>query len=452
MAFDGGKIMKLTSVALKLLFGIVLGIAITAIYTYNNPSIIIVHAKKDPKFGLYLIKHLIATSQELNDATAVIATQSSTQFGKEFYNNLSEDGRRSIIAHPYDKQGSGVSITVSYLDSTTGERKIMLMQKLIVRNKIDNGLKKKYDQIGGYTKGAGVEGSKIEEIDFEKEELRDAAEDHYVDTGKSVTINTTINSSSKGAAVKYLGKHDFVSIGKAISQYNIKVAKENPYIKNFNPKDIKSYLEILGIKYTRDYNAIDTVLREFLEETCYNGEITPSMIKEIYTTDNYGTDNVPNLHTKVSHYLIDLGTFAKAPIIYPANYQEVREVNSFKANGTEIGHLIWASVNELEPKENGELEHNNVSISYSYIPILHNAIKMLRNLELEQVSNGIISNDKQIFALTKHFQVPSIQKHSKGEFGQNASIIHKFNRCVADKIKHSKLLNHDTLSDILNKC
>ncbi|WPY00668.1 hypothetical protein Trichorick_00552 [Candidatus Trichorickettsia mobilis] len=442
--------MKFKGNFLKVLGGFVFGTATTMTYNYYNPGIIVSHAKDDQKFGFNLIKSLISKDQVLNDAVAVEATKSATQFGKEFYNNITPEGRRSIIAHPYDKQGSGVSVTVSYIDSTTGERQLMLMEKLKVRNKAEEGFAPQYDQIGGYTHGAGVEGTKKTTLSFAEGEAKDAAEDANTETG--VVINLSYSSTSLNTAVQYTTKKDLEEIGEAIAQYNVKIVKKNPYIKNFNPNDIKDYLKSQALEYTRDYNAIDTAIREFREETGYNGIITPEMIREAYTIDNYGTTNVANLHTKVSHYWIDLGTLPKAPTIYESSFKSEREINSFQANGTEIGRLTWVSTNELKSKDDSSLWFQDKPIRFSYIPVLNNIIRELRDKELQETSKGVVNSHDNIAALVKHFQLQQNLSEFSGEFGVIASQKHRIDKCIAQKIGDSSVINSNSLSNIFEQC
>lgn len=182
----------------KILSGVFLGVVITLLYNYYTPSVVLLHARNNQEFAFNLIKSLLRYNQTLNDAIAVEATKSATQFGKEFYNNITPEGRRSIIAHPYDKQGSGALMIVTYTDSVTGKHKLMLMEKLKVRNSIAEGLVGQYDQIGGYTHGAGVEGTKMITLSFAEAEVRDKAEDD--NTTKGVEIRLSDNLTVQNTA------------------------------------------------------------------------------------------------------------------------------------------------------------------------------------------------------------------------------------------------------------
>ncbi|WP_316354561.1 hypothetical protein [Candidatus Trichorickettsia mobilis] len=441
--------MKFKGNFLTVLGGFVFGTATTMTYTYYNPEIILSHAK-DPQFGFNLVKSLISKDQALNDAVAVEATKSATQFGKEFYNNITQEGRRSIIAHPYDKQGSGVSVTVSYIDSTTGKINLMLMEKLKVRNKAEEGFAPQYDQIGGYTHGAGVEGTKKTRLSFAEGEARDAAEDLNTATGVAITLSDS--STSQKTAVQYTTKKDLEAIGKAIAQYNVKIVQKNPYIKNFDPNDVKGYLKSQGLEYTRDYNAIATAIREFREETGYNGLITLEMIREVYTTDNYGADNVANLHTKASHYSINLGKLPKAPTIYESSFKSERASNSFQANGTEIGRLTWVSTSALESKNDSSLWFYDKPIRFSYISVLNNIIRELRDGELKEASKGVINSHNHIADFAEHFQLQQKLSKFSGEFGSTASQKHKIDKCIAQNIGDSRVIDSNSLSNIFKQC
>ncbi|MDX1917019.1 MAG: hypothetical protein SFT68_03455 [Rickettsiaceae bacterium] len=446
--------MKLRNVLLNLVIGSIFGGSIVALYSYISPVMIIYHSKVDKKFGFEVIKSLISTSSELNDATVVMAAQSSTQFGKEFYNNITAEGRRSIIAHPYDKQGSGVSVTVTYFDSSADARKVMLMQKLAERNQPRKGLKNRYDKIGGYTKGAGVEGSKIEENDFIAEEARDAAEDAYVLSNEQLIIKKQGNGNldSYPAKTEYLSKENFAMIDKAIDAYGKQQIAQDPYVASFNPEEVKSYLRDCGIKYTRDYNSIDTAIREFYEETGYNGVIKPHMIKELYVTDNYGFDNLANLHTKVSHFIIDLGALEKAPIIYQPDYNDIRVEGSFKANNTEIGKLLWVGIDELENDSDNQLLYKDIEIIASYIPTLNIIVRHLRNNELAEASKGTIVSHNHLVALARNLGLVGNLGEFNGEFGPKHHKIHKRDKCIAGNIGQILSFNQDSLSRIVSKC
>lgn len=434
----------------KVLFSLLFGITTTLIGTYYIPTMTLVHARNDQEFGFNLVKSIISSNQTLNDAVAVESTKSSTQYGKEFYNNISDSGRRSIIAHPYDKQGSGTLITVSYVDAVSGERFLLLMEKLQVRNKPEMGLQSEYDQIGGYTHGAAVEGTKISNLTLEETDSKDKAEDE--NTANGLEINLASSKISQKSS-QYVTKKYFEGISKAIKQYYENAVKENPYIQNLDPSDVKKYLKTQNIEYDRDYNVIDTVIREFKEETGYTGTIARNMIKEVYNSDNYGIDNVANLHTRVSYYVIDLGILDKAPKIYEALDNSKREPHSFKADGKETGRLSWVNFSELK-YHGSSLSFNDKPIKGArVIPFLNNAIRLLRDIELQEISNGVITSQKHIVDLTKHF-LPNSNNLNKlsQEFGKVAEQRHKLDKCIAQGIGSSFIINSQRLSDTINQC
>lgn len=434
---------------IKILSGLFLGVVITLLYNYYNPNIMLLYAKHDQKFGFNLIKSLLHNNQILNDAIAVESTKSATQFGKEFYNNITLDGRRSIIAHPYDKQGSGAVITVFYTDSVTGERQLMLMEKLQNRNSLADGLAAQYDQIGGYTHGAGVEGTKISTLSFAEAEAKDKAEDE--NTYKGIAIQSAGHLTTQ-KNIPHITKQYLEEVSKAITQYYEQAVKENPYITNLNPDSIKNYLKLHGIEYNRDYNAIDTVIREFKEETGYNGIVTPSMIIEVYNADNYGVENVTNLHTKVAYYIIDLGKLDKAPIIYDPSFKSEREINSFQANGTEIGRLTWAGINKLELQDSLVWFNNKSLKGTRNIPILNNAIRILRDNELRSESQGIITSQDHIIALVQHFGLKANLDKVSGEFGTKSEQNHQRNKCIARQVSNSLTISSKSLLDAITQC
>ena len=430
------------STYIKIVIGLIVGV-LSGLYIghfYNCKKTIA------PKPDLETIQSILDKNPELNDAVAVISTKSATQYGKEFHNNTTTEGRRSVIAHPYSKQGSGVSVTISYIDAASGERKIMLMQKLKTRGKPAEGLKDEFDQIGGYTTGAGVEGSKKTGLSFDEEEARDAAEDKYVENGSKLNIK-----SEKVEKSEYITKDDLSKIGNVIKEYYDGEFKKDQYIKNLDPVEIKNYLKTKGITYTKDYNLVDAAMREFKEETGYNGPITPQMIKIGYTTDNYALDNVPNLHTIVSHIIIDLGKLDKAPQIYSADYKGTREANSFQPNGTEVGKLEWASMDKFQQSE-ADLKFNGVQIRKTYVPIINNLVRQLRNEELQSESNGMISSRTSIDLWTKHFAGDKKLPKANSEFGSDAQKQHKFDMCFAKHVTLTPIINAQAVAKIIDDC
>lgn len=437
------------STFVKVLFSLFLGITTALIGTYYIPTITLVHARNDQEFGFNLVKSMISNNQTLNDAIAVESTKSSTQYGKEFYNNISDLGRRSIIAHPYDKQGSGALITVSYVEIASGERFVLLMEKLQVRNNLKMGLQSEYDQIGGYTHGAGVEGTKVSNLTLEETDAKDKAEDENTTTGLEINLASKTISQKNN---QYITKKYLEDISAAINQYYKNAVKENPYIQNLDPSNIKRYLKTRNIEYDRDYNVIDTVIREFKEETGYSGTITRNMIKEVYNSDNYGIDNVANLHTRVAHYVIDLGKLDKAPNIYETLDESKREPGSFRADGKETGRLSWAKFSELKCDGVSLSFHDKPIRGIRVVPFLNNAIRLLRDIELQEISKGVITSQKHIIDLIKHFAPRSDLNKLSQEFGKAAEQRHKLDKCIAKGIGSSSIINSKKLSDTIKQC
>ena len=427
-----------------IVFGWLFGWFGGTIYTYYTPNIIVYHAAKDPKFGLSVIKDMINQNQALNDAIAVISTQSAPQFGKEFNNTLTNEGRASIIAHPYDKQGSGVAVVVSYTDAKLNTKKILLLRKLKIRNKPSEGLKNEFNMVAGYTKGAAVEGSSIRELSFKEEEARDAAEDEYLVTGK-LKAQSPLKETSFFATKDY-----FEKLKSYIVEFYKNQLKADPYIKNMDPTEIKKYLQSKGVTYNRDYNFLDTAMREFKEESGYNGTITPGMFKALYTSDNYAITNIPALHTIATYLIADLGNLDKEPHIYPAGYEGARTENSFQPNGTEIGQLEWVDISAIEPDEEGGIKHNDINVPD--LSAYNNAIKQLRDEELQKQSNGIIISREHLQQMIRHTGLTLELKKLNTEFGIEASKSHQLNRCIAHKLAEKPMINSEIISSAWNKC
>ncbi len=421
------------------------------VHNYYTPDFITYHAARDPEFGLRIIKEIIGTNTILNDATAVITTQSATQFGKEFFNTISNEGRSSIIAHPYDKQGSGVTVTVSYRNTKTNQRKILLLRKLKKRNTLSKGLHDEYTMVAGYTKGAAVEGGQISKLAFKEGEERDAVEDEYLITGALKRIAPPKRELKEETT--FATKHYFKEIRKHILDFFTKKLKKDPYIANFDPAEIKAYLQSKGFTYNRDYNYLDTAMREFKEESGYNGTIAPTMFKVCYTSDNYAVSNVPALHTIVSYLVFDLGTFDTEPKIYPAHHTGEREPNSFQANGTEVGELAWASVDTIDVDQNGNARYNNLPLAFVDMPVHHKTMKYLRDNELNIQSKGLIVSREQLQQLMRHMGLTYTLEKLSTEFGQKASKAHQFNACIATEIGiQTTMLNADVLKTAWSAC
>ncbi|MFN7038253.1 MAG: hypothetical protein ACK4OM_01600 [Alphaproteobacteria bacterium] len=430
----------------KIVSGTVIGASAATIYNYHKPVVAIEHAKNDPKWGLDLAKTIAKNDIQVNDALAVITTASASQFGKEFYNKLTEEGRRSIIAHPYDKQGSGVSVTVTY-QLPDGTRQVMLMQKLESRNKPLAGLKGQYHPIGGYTKGAGVEGSIMVKESFAEEEARDAIEDKFLETGKyeaSKELSKTEEESVK------VDKEYFAKFTEAMEQYFAKKIKTNPYNTPLDPTDVKRYLNKNNIFYNRDYNAIDTARREFLEETGYNGEVNFPMFKTVDSIGEYAINNVANLHTLAVNVIVDLGVLPKEPIVYNWDYKGEREPNSFQANGTEIGKLQWTNIENLENKE-GYVYFDGIKVEKAYGTVLHSVVRYLNNEELNKESNGLVPTRNTVDSWRARVAFEK-RESELGEFGKEAVTQHKEDKCFAKAIGKYTNLSNPIVLGVFESC
>jgi hypothetical protein len=230
---------------------------------------------------------------------------------------------------------------------------------------------------------------------------------------------------------------DYISKAEnVISQYNAHQLTINPYIKDFNPFDVKKYLKDNGLDYNRDYNHTDTAIREVIEETGYNGIINTDMINYLYTTDNYGVGHNVNLHTVSSHYVFDLGTLEQAPTIYPHNYHGEREDKSFIANGTEIGLLEWVNIADISQKADNSLYYNDKLINPGYVSVYNNVIRHLRDEELSHNSGGLIISRENLGAWTKRLELEKNQESAltEGEFGQKAKERHQRDKKFVESV------------------
>lgn len=425
---------------------VVLGFSGGILYSYFAPHVVIHHAVKDPKFGINVIKKMIAKNQKLNDATVVLATQNTPQFGKEFHNVLTNEGRKSIIAHPYDKQGSGVNIVVSYTDLKSRNIKVLLLRKLNVRNKPSEGLKNEFTMVAGYTKGAAVEDGNIKEISFKEEKKRDAAEDAFLITGKLET------SMLPPQDLIFATKDYFVNLKNCIEDFYKENLKKDPYVRNMNPTEMKKYIYLKGFDYARDYNVIDTAMRKFTEESGYNGVILADNFKAVYTSDNYAITNVPALHTIVSYFVVDLGILDQEPKIYPAEYKGQRSSNSFQPNSTEIGQLVWADISLMESNEEENVRYDNVNVAMSDVPVYNNVIKKLRENDLSLQSKGVVVSADHLQRMIDHTGSTLKLQKVNSEFGEKANTIHKTNVCLVQKLTEKQSLSSELISAGWNRC
>lgn len=347
---------------------------------------------------------------------------------------MAED--RLLLTLTISKQ-VGVSVNVFYSDEND-EKYILLMQKLNERNKPEKGVKNHFDSIGGYTKGAGVEGSKVDILSHTEEERRDEAEDNFA-------FNQTIKdlSAIKIDAVKsskYLTKQDLDNIGKVIDKFYKDSLKEDPYMKDLDPTQ---YFKANKTAWNRDYNALATAIREFREETGYLGEI--KSIRRIYSSDNYGIDNITKLHTVVAHFVIDLGQLSKTPIIYSNNYNGERELGSFIANGTEIGALQFVKLQDISQ-----------DASYEGKPlvkaeVVNNVVRDLRDRDLELASQGMITSYNHLNTVSKQV-IGATLPMLKGELGAESWQNQVRAKCIAREIGKSKMITSLVLNNATQQC
>jgi hypothetical protein len=444
--------MKLKKYLRPTVVGSLLGASGTALFSYHNSYFTKLHSLHDPVYGLKTIKEITDVDSELQSATAVITTRSASQFGKAFYNNITAEGRRSIIAQPYDKQGTGVSVTVVCQDPQ-GYQYILLMRKLKVRGEVDKGLVEEYDQIGGYTKGAPVEGVKKTITSFSEEEERDAAEDAQA---FGLTKEVQLKEATTKKKPQYLTKEELESLKGKVDAFYLKQFEDDNYIGNLNPVQAKQVFEDMEVFKDRDYNSIDTAMREFREETGYNGKVSPEMCQDLGgSSDNYGIDGPTRIHNKVTHYVINLGTFEELPTIYPAGFKGRRDGNSFLPNGSEVGKLEWISVADINlgclstNVSSGEKGCQDIlSLRKSYIPVLNRIIRALRNEEINQESGGLIPTKDAAFAWTERVTGKRIIAE-KTEFGPKANDQHKQVKCFARAIAKTQ---KERWVEELNKC
>lgn len=419
-------------------------------------------SQSDPEMAVQVVEKAFNSSSIVRDSLAVRSTLSATQFGKEFHDKFSK-GRRSIIAHPYDKQGSGVTATVTYTDASTGEIHVLLTQKLNTRNKPELGLQNIYRLTAGYTKGGPVEGSKASILSYEEEELRDAREDSFVQSGEIADLVTKPSSTSNDED-RYVTKDDFDKITHVMNIFYRQQIEKNPYLRLVNPSVAKDYLQAQGIRFNRDFNELDTSLREFLEETGYNGKITPDMVKHVYCTDNYAGDNIPNLHTKVSNISIDFGVLAKAPMIYPASHTGARETGSFQPNGSEIGKITWASADKITAMPSDQ----SLLVSYDKTPIglyptaiLNNVIKDVRDKQVGQATlnkdgHPVFASRAAVLAALENYGIEPVNLLGiapLNEFGEDARRYHfqvmQAGRCLQEHAAKGTAISEEAILKFL---
>ncbi|WP_419421485.1 NUDIX hydrolase (plasmid) [Legionella sp. D16C41] len=285
-----------------------------------------------------------------------------TMFGKRIHNPNGEK-RKFYDIHPYTKQGTGVSCTISYTDAETGIIYILCGKK---RNKTQ------YDQIGGYTRGQGPEGSEYQ-FDKRSEDQRDKEEEAII--GNLNAINITKNEesqfSSLNAQAYTLKQLKEKSNEGFLQQQAIKLGKK------INPLLMKSFLTQSGIHYSNDYNAWDTALRETQEETGLN--LVNCKPYELYTSDDFGITNEERLHTKVTHYLFHLGRLNQPPAVQA---------------GSDLEIVHWLPLHQINLNTKSV---NDTPVRQSYLlQTLPRAIKKIRELELAEVTDNMFTKYKNI--------------------------------------------------------
>lgn len=123
------------------------------------------------------INRLEQLEQEKDICKRIDALKTVTMFGRRLNN---PDGlRKHYDIHPYTKQGTGVSVTITYTDDETGIIHILHAKK---KNRLN------YDQIGGYTRGQGPEGSEVN-YDKRTEDKRDKDEEEFIGNFDAITIS-----------------------------------------------------------------------------------------------------------------------------------------------------------------------------------------------------------------------------------------------------------------------
>lgn len=291
-----------------------------------------------------------------------------TMFGKRIHNPEPLQGKRvSYDIHPYTKQGTGVSCTITYTDAKTGIPYVLLAKK---KNKDI------YDQIGGYTRGQGPAGS---EITYEKrsEDARDKDEEEIIGNVDAVKVGENEAETAFTTKTPYtLAQLKDAAVYGFLEQLDLELGKK------INPIKMKETLLIKGIEYKNDYNAWDTALRETKEETGL--DFTNCKPKELYTSDDFGISNNEQLHTKVTHYLFHLGSLTESPAV--------------KA-GSDVELLKWIPVTDIDLLNSKVKDDLPIRESYLF-QTLPRAIKKVREIELAQATNNVFVKYKSLGAYT----------------------------------------------------
>jgi hypothetical protein len=120
-----------------------------------------------------------------------------TMFGRRIHNPDPLQGKRvAYDIHPYTKQGTGVSCTITYTDAKTNIPYILLSKK---KNK------NQYDQIGGYTRGQGPEGSDVS-YDKRCEDERDNQEEELIGNTSAVEVEEKTSEMSRPSVTESASK------------------------------------------------------------------------------------------------------------------------------------------------------------------------------------------------------------------------------------------------------
>ncbi len=285
--------------------------------------------------------------------------------------------RKQMDLHPYTKQGSGVSCTVAYTAADTGEIVFLLSKK---KNK------NMYNQIGGYTKGQGPEGSEII-VETRSDDQRDKDEEALIGNMNAVTV-TEVTAKSINIAYTLEALK-----AKSVSGF-IDQQKQAPG-KLTNPTLMKKHLQAQGIDYPYDYNALDTSLRELKEETQLDLS-GKCHVSQLFTDDDFGISNEdPRLHTKTTHYLFYLGKRTQA---------EIQKDFPVKA-GSDIELIKWVNLSSFERAlDLKEIKiKNDLPVYMPYaIQTLYRATKHIRYKELRICSQNAYSKHKNVEVQLKY--------------------------------------------------
>ena len=201
--------------------------------------------------------------------------------------NITTPGRRKYDLHPYGKAGSGVMVLVTYVDSTTKERYILLSRKYANHTNKSKGLADQFILSGGYMKPHPLEGG---EVNIEKitDDDKDRAEEAIL-----------LNQDGYNQASTYGNSH---------------------------------LLKQLSSEPTYDIDLEHTAIREFKEETGLEWDIKNGYPVHLSTRSAYGVTNDKRLYTIVAAFLLDYKELEHAP---------------FTKAGSDIGEVIWVKLSDI---------------------------------------------------------------------------------------------------------